>query len=79
MSTIEQQIVDFIRKTKGVENVTRSATWEELGFDSLDVAELLMELEDQFHVAIPDADAANLKTVGHLIDYLERAKTKAAV
>jgi acyl carrier protein len=79
MSTTEQQVFDLIRKTKGVETVTRASTWEDLGFDSLDVAELLMELEGQFHVTIPDADAANLKTVGDAIDYMERARTKAAV
>ena len=77
MSTTEQQIFDLIRKTKGVETVTRASTWDDLGFDSLDVAELLMELESQFHVTIPDADAANLKAVGDAIDYVERAKNKA--
>jgi acyl carrier protein len=79
MSTTEQQVFDLIRKSKGVATITRSSTWEDLGFDSLDIAELLMELESQFHVAIPDADAVNLKTVGDAIDYVERAKTKAVV
>jgi acyl carrier protein len=78
MSTIEQQVINLIRETKGVENVTRSSTWEDLGFDSLDVAELLMELEGKFHVTIPDADAANLATVGEVIDYLEGTRKKAA-
>jgi acyl carrier protein len=79
MSTTEQQVFDLIRKTKGAETVTRSSTWEELGFDSLDVAELLMELESQFQVTIPDADAASLTTVGDAIDYIERAKQKVGV
>jgi acyl carrier protein len=79
MSTTEQQIFDLIRITKGVETITRASTWEELGFDSLDVAELLMELESQFHITIPDADATLLKTVGDAIDYVERAKKKVAV
>jgi acyl carrier protein len=79
MNSSEQPIFDLIRKTKGVETVTRASTWEDLGFDSLDVAELLMELESQFHVAIPDADAANLKTVGDAIDYIERAKQRVGV
>jgi acyl carrier protein len=79
MSTTEQQVFDLIRKAKGVETVTRSSTWEDMGFDSLDIAELLMELESQFHVAIPDADAVHLKTVGDAIDYVERARNKAVV
>lgn len=79
MSTTEQQIFDLIRITKGTETVTRASTWEDLGFDSLDVTELLMELESQFHVTIPDADAANLKTVGDAVDYVDRARTSAVV
>jgi acyl carrier protein len=79
MSTTEQQIFDLIRETKGVETITRSSTWDDLGFDSLDVAELLMELESRFNITIPDADAANLKTAGDAIDYIERAKQKVGV
>jgi acyl carrier protein len=78
MSSVTEQVFDLIRKTKGVEKVTRASTWEDLGFDSLDVAELAMELESQFRIAIPDADA-NFKTVGAAIDYVERAKHQAVV
>ncbi|HZU37878.1 MAG TPA: acyl carrier protein [Gemmataceae bacterium] len=78
MSTTEQQVFDLIRETKGVAKVTRSSTWEELNFDSLDQAELVMELESRFHITIPDAEAA-FKTVGEAIDYIERAKQKVGV
>ncbi len=45
---------------------------DDLGADSLDVVELIMELEDEFGVAISDEDAAQLYTVGRIVDYLEK-------
>ena len=45
---------------------------DDLGADSLDVVELIMSLEDEFGVAISDNDAAQLYTVGRIVDYLEK-------
>jgi acyl carrier protein len=45
---------------------------DDLGADSLDVVELIMSLEDSFGVAISDEDAAQLYTVGKIVDYLEK-------
>ena len=45
---------------------------DDIGADSLDVVELIMELEDEFGVAISDEDAAQLYTVGRIVDYLEK-------
>ena len=45
---------------------------DDLGADSLDVVELIMELEDEFGFAISDEDAAQLYTVGRIVDYLEK-------
>ena len=45
---------------------------DDLGADSLDVVELIMSLEDTFGVAISDEDAAQLYTVGKIVDYLEK-------
>lgn len=44
---------------------------EDLGVDSLDVAELLLTVEDEFGVSIPEEDIAGLKTVGDLVDFIE--------
>jgi acyl carrier protein len=74
MSQVEEKILEIIKKTKGVKDVTRASTWEELGVDSLDVAEFFMEVENQLGVTIPDSDATNLKTVGEVIDYVEKAR-----
>lgn len=45
---------------------------DDLGADSLDVIELIMSLEDEFGIAISDNDAAQLYTVGRIVDYLEK-------
>ena len=45
---------------------------DDLGADSLDVVELIMSLEDEFGIAISDNDAAQLYTVGRIVDYLEQ-------
>ncbi len=44
---------------------------EDLGADSLDVVDLLMSLEDEFDVEIPDEEIENIKTVGNLVQYIE--------
>ena len=43
----------------------------DLGADSLDVVELLMSIEDEFQVEIPDEEIENIKTIGELVKYIE--------
>ena len=45
---------------------------DDLGADSLDVVELIMELEDEFGITISDEAAAELYTVGRIVEYLEK-------
>ena len=47
---------------------------EELGADSLDFVEILMSLEDEFSVSIPDEEIPNLKTIKDLVDYIDNNK-----
>lgn len=47
---------------------------EDLGADSLDMVEMLMNLEDEFGVSIPDEEAGNIKTVKNLVDFVEKNK-----
>jgi acyl carrier protein len=49
---------------------------EDLGADSLDTVELVMEFEKEFNIDIPDEDAEKLRTVGDALDYL-KGKVKA--
>lgn len=54
------------------EKVTLEASIvDDLGADSLDVVDLIMSLEEEFDVEIPDEDVENMKTVGDLVKYIE--------
>lgn len=44
---------------------------DDLGADSLDVVDLLMSIEDEFEIEIPDEEIDNIKTVGELVKYIE--------
>ncbi len=44
---------------------------DDLGADSLDVVDLLMSIEDEFEIEIPDGEVENIKTVGELVKYIE--------
>lgn len=44
---------------------------DDLGADSLDVVDLLMSIEDDFEVEIPDSEVENIKTVGAIVEYIE--------
>ena len=46
----------------------------DLGADSLDIVELVMELEEEFDMSIPDEDAEKIRTVGEAIDYIKKNK-----
>lgn len=45
---------------------------DDLGADSLDVVDLLMSIEDEFEIEIPDEEVENIKTVGELVKYIEK-------
>lgn len=50
---------------------TETTLQDDLGADSLDVVDLLMSIEDEFEVEIPDEEVENIKTVGALVEYIE--------
>ena len=73
MADNAQKVRDIIEKELGVERekLTDGASFiEDLGADSLDIVELVMELEKEFNIDIPDEDAEKLRTVGDAIGYL---------
>ena len=54
------------------DDVTEDATFvDDLGADSLDIVELVMALEEQFGISIPDEEAENIKTVGDALEYIK--------
>jgi acyl carrier protein len=67
------QLQNRIATTLGVEPalVAANERWDDLGADSLDRVELVMELEEEFGLKIADEDAANISTVADLVRYLE--------
>jgi acyl carrier protein len=74
MSDIESKIKDIIEKELGVERekLTPEASFiEDLGADSLDIVELVMEFEKEFNIDIPDEDAEKIRTVGDAIAYIK--------
>jgi acyl carrier protein len=75
MESIETEVIELVRKVASQGEVTRSSTWKDLGFDSLDVTELLMQAEERFAIQIPEAEAEGLKTVGDVIAYVQRRRT----
>jgi len=74
MSEIAQKVKSIIIDKLGVEEseVTPEASFtNDLGADSLDTVELIMEFEKEFNISIPDDQAENISTVGQAITYLE--------
>ncbi|MBT3216275.1 MAG: acyl carrier protein [Candidatus Marinimicrobia bacterium] len=73
MATIDK-VKEVIIDKLGVEEdkIKLEASFvDDLGADSLDTVELIMELEEEFGLEIPDEDAEGLTTVGSVVDYLE--------
>ncbi len=55
------------------EKITKEARLQEdLGADSLDAVELIMNVEDEFNISISDEDAINIKTVGDLVGFIDK-------
>ncbi len=79
MPSVEERVIKIVHENLGVskEQVARSTSFQEdLGADSLDIVELVMELEEEFEITIPDDQAEKIKTVGEAIDYIEREIAK---
>src|SRR5438034_4926869 len=73
--SVEERVIEIVCENLGVnkEQVTRSTSFtEDMGADSLDIVELVMELEEEFEITIPDDQAEKIKTVGEAIEYIER-------
>ena len=74
MSTIEERVKKIVVEQLGVkeEDVSINASFvDDLGADSLDTVELVMALEEEFGIEIPDEDAEKILTVGKALDYIK--------
>jgi acyl carrier protein len=74
LATIEERVAEIVAEQMGVDKsqITRETSFvNDLGADSLDTVELVMEFEDEFDISIPDEDAEKIQTVGQAIEYVE--------
>ncbi len=74
MADVKEKVVSIIVEKLGVnpEDVVETASFtNDLGADSLDTVELIMEFEKEFNVSIPDDQAEKISTVGDALKYIE--------
>lgn len=74
---ISEKVVEMLASQLNLEKaklVPNARLIEDLGADSLDMVEMLMLVEEEFGISIPDDDAMNLKTVEDIVKYIEAKK-----
>lgn len=72
--SIEERVIKIVCDQMGTspEKVSKSTSFiNDLGADSLDTVELVMEFEDEFEISIPDEDAEKIQSVGDAINYIQ--------
>jgi acyl carrier protein len=77
MASIEDKVKSIIVEQLGIseDEVKAEASFiDDLGADSLDIVELVMAMEEEFEIEIPDEEAENIKTVGDAIKYISQHK-----
>ena len=75
MPTTEERVIEIVSEQMGVskDQITKETSFiNDLNADSLDTVELVMELEEEFEIAIPDEAAEKIQTVGQAIDYIDK-------
>jgi acyl carrier protein len=79
VASVEERVIEIVCENLAVnkDQVKRETSFiEDIGADSLDIVELVMELEEEFDITIPDEQAEKIKTVGEAIDYIQREMAK---
>ena len=74
MASVRDRVIEIVAEQLGVskDQITEATSFvNDLGADSLDTVELVMELEEEFDVNIPDEAAEKIQTVGQAVKYIE--------
>lgn len=77
---MKEKVINMIAQKLGKkpETITENSRLvEDLGADSLDVVELLMVLEDEYHIIIPNEEAVKLNTIGDIVKFLSTQNTES--
>jgi len=77
VASVEERVIEIVAEQLGgdASKVTQETSFvNDLGADSLDTVELVMELEEEFDVNIPDEQAEKIQTVGQAIKFIEEAQ-----
>ena len=75
MASVQDRVIEIVSSQLGVgkENITAETSFiSDLGADSLDTVELVMELEEEFEINIPDDAAEKIQTVGQAVEFIEK-------
>jgi acyl carrier protein len=78
VASVQERVVDIVAEQLGVdkEKITPETSFvNDLGADSLDTVELVMELEEEFDITIPDDAAEKIQTVGQAIQFIEASQS----
>jgi acyl carrier protein len=76
VASVEERVIEIVADQLGVskDQITRDTHFvNDLGADSLDTVELVMELEEEFDINIPDDAAEKIQTVGQAVDHIQSA------
>jgi acyl carrier protein len=74
VAAVEERVIDIVAEQLGVskDQINRDTDIaNDLGADSLDIVELVMEFEDEFEINIPEEAAENITTIGQVIDHIK--------
>ena len=80
VSDVKEKVIKVVSEQLGVdeEKITDNTSFiNDLGADSLDIVEMVMELEDEFNVKIPEDAAEKIQTVGDAVTFIESEQAKA--
>jgi acyl carrier protein len=77
--SVEERVINTVCEYLGVtrDQLNRQTSFQhDMHTDSIDLTELMMELEEEFDITIPTENAEKIRTVGEAIDYIEREQAK---